>query len=384
MRCKIISNRGDILDAINDILHIPSISNETGFWMIRTKRGFFFNEFISQEYIAIGWNLITQHKLKNTLEGDLKAQIKEVYHEKVPGSALNKCIRFCSGMKPGDIVVIADTSQTAFAIVGDYYEQPDPQLTPAYEKEFTAAVEREGKYPGSMVCPYVKRRHIVPIKVLQADEFVSPYLKAAMSNNLHSLSQLNNYDELILSTCYDVYTYQDDLYVTFHVTQKDGIGAMDLSSLVLNAAALLSGGRAELVKIKTSLHSPGDIILQITDFLRGNSLLLLLCFIVIFGGRVKDYEFNSLLGFAKKALDAGYEKQKRSIELRKLEAEAKAAEQEAIAKELENLKFRHELAAQLVEDCVEPLAISADKLRLQPSDATLENMKSALDRLRID
>lgn len=219
--------------------------------------------------------------------------------------------------------------------------------------------------------------------MLPADEFVSPYLKAAMSNNLHSLSQLKDYDELFLSTCYDAYTCQDDLYVTFHVTQKDGIGAIHLSSLVLNAAALPSGGRAELVKIKTSLHSPEDIILQIADFLRGNSLLLL-CFIAIFGGQAKDYEFNFLLGFAKKALDAGYEKQKRSIELRKPEAEAKAAEQEAIAKELENLKFRHELAAQLVEDCVEPLAISADKLRLQPSDATLENMKSALDRLRID
>lgn len=372
------------MDDVNDTLHIPSIGSKTNFWMIRTKRGFFFNEFISKGYIAIGWNLVTQSRLKSSFESDLKAQIKEVYHEKLPGSALNKCIRFCYEMKPGDIVVIVDASKTAFAVVGDYYEEPDPQLTVAYEKEFTAVIDHEGRYTGPLVCPYVKRRHITPIKVLWKDEFISPYLKTAMSNNLHSLSQLNDYDQLILSACYDAYTYQDSLYVTFRVTQEDGIGAMDLSNLVLHAAALFSGGRAETVNVKTSLHSPGDIILQLTDFFQGNSLFLLLGFIAIFGGRVKDYEFNSILGFAKKVIDSGYEKEKRAIELRKLEAETKIAEQDAIAKELDNLKLKHELAHQLAEDCVQPLAVSAGRLQLQPTDTTLENIQKALEALQSD
>lgn len=350
--------------------------------MIRTKRGFFFDEFISKKYIAIGWNLISKSKLKSNLEYSLRTQIKEAYREKVPGSALNKCIRFCYEMKPGDIVVIADAAKTAFAIVGDYYEESDPRLTVDYEKEFISAIEREGWYPGPLLCPYVKRRHITPIKVLQKDEFVSPYLKAAMSNNLHSLSQLNGYDDLILSACYDAYSYQGSLFVTFRVTQKDRIGAMDLSNLVLHAATLISGGQAETVKIKTSLHSPGDIVLQFMNFLQENPLFLLLCFIAIFGGRVKDYEFPSILEFIKKAINSNYEKQKQAVELRKLEADAKIAEQEAIAKELDNIKRRYELAKQLAEDCILPLTVSADRLQLEPTDTTLENVQKILQELR--
>jgi len=372
------------MNTISDMLSIPSIGGETSFWMIRTKRGFFFDEFTSKRYIAIGWNLIVKSKLETSLESDLKAQIKEAYREKVPGSALNKCVRFCYEMKPGDIVVIVDAAKTAFAIVGDYYEESDPRLTIAYENEFTAMIEHEGRYPGPLLCPYVKRRHITPIKVLRKGEFVSPYLKAAMSNNLHSLSRLNDYDETILSTCYDVYSYQDSLFVTFRVTQEDGIRAMDLSSLVLHAATLLSGGQAETVKVKTSLHSPGDIILQLTNFLQENSLFLLLCFIAIFGGRVKDYEFNSILGFAKKVNDSSYEKEKRAIELRKLKAEAKIAEQEAITRELDNLERQYELAEQLAKGCLQPLAASADKLRLEPTDTTLENIRKALQALLED
>ena len=201
------------MNAIDNIFHnIPTISADTNFWMIRTKQGFFFNEFLSNEYVAIGWNLITHAKIKGGLtraQADrLKAQIKETYGEAVPGAALNKCTRFCDDIKTGDIAMIVD------------------------------------------------------------------------------------------------------------------------------------------------------------------ALPFLLCYIAIFGGRVGDYEFNSVITFIKGLLNRQYEKEKQDLELRKLKAETKIAEQDAISKELDNLQHTYELQAKLVDECVEPLTIAADRLQIQPADST--------------
>ena len=41
------------MDKMTQILDIPSIKNDTNFWMVRAKRGFFFDEFIRNEFFAI-------------------------------------------------------------------------------------------------------------------------------------------------------------------------------------------------------------------------------------------------------------------------------------------------------------------------------------------
>lgn len=53
------------MDKMTQILDIPSIKNDTNFWMVRAKRGFFFDEFIRNEFIAIGWNSVTKAKSLN-------------------------------------------------------------------------------------------------------------------------------------------------------------------------------------------------------------------------------------------------------------------------------------------------------------------------------
>lgn len=371
------------MDAIDNIMHIPTINATTNFWMVRTKRGFFFNEFLSKEYIAIGWNLVTHAKLKDGLtkaqEKRLKAQIKEEYGEAVPGNALNKCVRFCNDVKAGDIAVIVDSGRIAFAEIGEYYEESSPELTIALEKEINEKIEKTTPRADSFECPYVKRRKISVIKVLKGDSFISPYLQTAMARNWHSLSSLNDYAELILSACYDAFIYGGKLTATFRITQSDDINAIDLSSFMLYAARILSSDSPELVSVKTALHSPGDIILQIGNFLRENPLSLLVCYFAVFGGRFKDYEFPSLLGIVKGILNAGYEKKKKALELRKLEAETKVVEQEAIGKELENLKRKHELEVELMDQYAEPLAIAADKLQVLPPDSKIIDFSKLLE-----
>lgn len=95
------------MDKMTQILDIPSIKNDTNFWMVRAKRGFFFDEFIRNEFIAIGWNSVTKAMISQNLtrsQSDrLKASIKATYDESKPGTSLNKCIRFCYELKAGDI-----------------------------------------------------------------------------------------------------------------------------------------------------------------------------------------------------------------------------------------------------------------------------------------
>lgn len=135
--------------------------------------------------------------------------------------------------------------------------------------------------------------------MLNANDTISPYLQSAIARNWHSLSDLNEYAELVLSGCFDTFVFRDKLTVTFRVRRKEEINVLDLANFVLPAAQLLSDGKPESVRVKTTLHSPGDIILQIWNFTQDIALPLLMCYLAVFGGKAGDYEFNSLVGIIK-------------------------------------------------------------------------------------
>ena len=47
-----------LLDAIENF-SVPIIPPTTHFWMIRTKKGYFYNEFLSKRFVAVAWNNIS-------------------------------------------------------------------------------------------------------------------------------------------------------------------------------------------------------------------------------------------------------------------------------------------------------------------------------------
>ena len=370
------------MDKITQPLDIPSIKSDTNFWMVRAKRGFFFDEFVRNEFIAIGWNSITKDLISKSLTRSqtdkLKASIKATYDESKPGTSLNKCIRFCYELKSGDIAVIVDNHRIAFAYIGEYYEEQSLDLTVELEKEIHLQIEKSNPNTDAFICPYIKRRKITLIKVLTADDTISPYLQSAIARNWHSLSDLNEYAELVLSGCFDTVLFRDKLTVTFRVNRKEGINVLDLSNFVLCAARLLSDNKPETVQVKTALHSPGDVILQIWNFAQGNAFSLLICYMAVFGGKVGNYEFNSLIGVIKEIINHKYEKDKKEIELRKLSAEADLAEQQALKQKLENIEATRKLQLSSVDIYAEPLATAAKNLAIQPSSATIIDITEIL------
>lgn len=372
------------MDRIEKLLSVPTIDRKTNFWMIRTKQGAFFDEFLQDKYLAIGWNSISEEMLPVDLDAArsnrLKNRIRAVYGDSRPGTALNKCIRFCREMKQRDIAVMVDRNRAAFVYIGDYYEEPSSDDDVEREKEAHRLIETATEEARFIRCPYRKKRKIEVIRVLQGDEAISPYLQRAFAKNMHSLSSMNEYAELVLSACFDAFYYEDKLTVTFRVGREEEINAFDLTNLVLYAAKLLSADQPKTVRLKTTLHSPGDVILQLWDAVKENALPLLFCYVAVFGGRAGDYELHSLIGVIKEFALSRYEKKKREIELRKLAADADLAEQEALGKKLENLEKIKALDLVMADTCVEPLAEAAHNLALRPSEETVRRVRKILDR----
>ena len=363
------------METTNTPFNIPTISKDTNFWMIRAKRGFFFDEYLNNEFIAIGWNsiskaMISDHLTRAQADG-LKKSIKDDYGENKPGTALNKCIRFCYELKPGDIAVIVDNNRVAFAYIGDYFEEKSPELTVELEKETHSQIEKANPITGSFKCPYRKRRKITVIKVLEKNDSVSPYLQNAIARNWHSLSSLNEYADLVLSGCFDTVVFGDKLTITFRVGRKEDINVLDLANFVLFAAKILSDDKPETVCVKTTLHSPGDVILQIWNFLHENAFPLIICYVAVFGGKVGNYEFDSIVSIIKGFINIKYEKKKQEIELRKMTAEASLIEQQARSAELDNIEKERKLQIDNSESYIRPLVNAAQNLDLQPSQATI-------------
>lgn len=357
------------------LFSVSSIAEDTNFWMVRAKRGFFFDEFLSNEFIAIGWNSVTQAMINPMLSKSqsdgIKEELKEIYGESRPGTALNKCIRFCYELKSGDIAVIVDNNRIAFAYIGEYYEDTSKRLSVEFEKEIHQQIEKANPNLDRFDCPYIKRRKIKVIKVLGKNDVISPYLQTALARNWHSLSDLNDYAELVLSSCFDTFIFRDKLIITFRVRKKEEINVLDLSNFVLNAAKLLSDDQPEKVHVKTTLHSPGDVILQIWNFVQENALPLLMCYVAVFGGKVGDYEFNSLLGIVKNIINSKYDNQKQELELRKLSAEVNLIEQQALEKELENIEKKRKLQIESIDTYSGSLATAAENLEIEPCSATI-------------
>ena len=139
---------------------IPIIENVTKFWMIRSKGGYFYNEFVNSGFVALAWNYLDQ---KTVFTGDnleiLKDGVKERYGDKVPQTAINKCERFINDIQKGDFVVIPNKGSDEITIgkLGEYYEE---DYSDTREIVCIKKIENSEYEIGDVSCPYKKRRKL--------------------------------------------------------------------------------------------------------------------------------------------------------------------------------------------------------------------------------
>lgn len=131
--------KGDIMDKQleSQILHellnfkVPIIPEQTRFWMIRTQKGYFYDEFLAKKFVALAWNNIDvttnlSESSKETLKDDIMLKFPEINR---PSTVINKCYNFINEVHEGDILVIPSkgSKYITFATAGEYMKIPPKQ-----------------------------------------------------------------------------------------------------------------------------------------------------------------------------------------------------------------------------------------------------------------
>ena len=271
---------------------IPIIPGERKYWLVRTKSGIYFNDFYLNNYIAIGWDeisdisLMTEQKRellidkikaeydksKNTDEEDSEVKKTGNY-----GLIATQLIRFATEIKKGDIVIIPSqkSNNVAFGEVlddGIYKENIDLE-----DIEDTQ-------------CPFIKRRKVRWIK-WQKKESVDIYLYKLL-NSHHTITDACEYSNIIERTLNSIYVKDNVAHFTIRVKQENNIKLKELSRLINNNISIIdefnkftkSDLDVDDVAIKINLHSPGPV--EIEGVIKG-VLVIAMITLAICGGTFK-------------------------------------------------------------------------------------------------
>lgn len=325
MNCELACQVGMLLNNTS----IFQIDCDTNFWMLRTKSGYFYNEFIKEKYIALGWNYIDSYTSydKDNIER-LKEMIKNYYHDKVPMTAINKCNKFINEIKEGDFVVIPNkgSSKVAICKVGEYYEEKYDTLNELLEIK---KIENKECEIGSIKCPYKKRRKIEVLLEVSTKR-VSHALSKAIGS-YHGLSSLNDYATDILNCVYGCYEYGGDIFFSINIAKKSPVKARELSRLMQGVSEVFCElSDDENVSVVINLNSPGKLTVKLQkgyNKLKKGAVPLLILSVALFGGGVGE-KFDAT-GIVPGVIEA-------VKEIRTMSIEEKTAEAELQGKELDN------------------------------------------------
>lgn len=338
MNLQMVYDASLILDKIK----IPKIDEKTNFWMIRSKAGYFYKEYIEKKFIALGWNYIdasTSFETGNVV--NLKDEIKERYGDQRPMTSINKCKKFIYEMKDGDYVIIPNEGSTEIAVctIGEYYEEPELD----YNKEVVAIkkIENGECEINSVPCPYKKRRAIIILLKISSQRIGYKLLRAISS--YHGLSNMNEYAEDILNCVYNCYEYKHDLIYAINIAKNERIKARELSTLLYVTTELFSKIIDEnLLSVTLNVNSPGKFVVRLEKCyqkIKKGAAPLIIIYLLIFGGSAFGCEFS---GIAESLIDT-------IKEIRMLDIEVETAREELESKKLEN----YSKAIELIEDAKE-------------------------------
>lgn len=358
-------------------ISIPEINENCRFWMLRTKEGFFYDEFVSQRFIAIGWNIITKDILTEKKEEDLKLLIEHNYpqNKKVPGNALNKCKRFIHELQVNDIILIIGNYEISFAKIGEYFEDENPSWTATKELEIHKQIETRTLPEGVPFCPYKKRRKIEIIRTISISS-ITPILYKVLAANRHSLSEIKEYKDAVLESCYDIFKYKGKLSLVLHIDKKTPINSRDFSEFFNIISRLLPYE----TYAKASVHSPGEVIFNIYKWIQEESSTLILIFIILGGGSIGSIEMPSLMNTVFKVMN--YKRDSKSKDLandeKEVEIQIKKIEKERLQTALEKDKIENQKAKVTLEkeriELFKQLKKYSNKLEVRPTDSNIFNL----------
>lgn len=295
----------EILRGILDF-EIKRIPDETRFWMIRTQKGYFYNEFIARKFVAVAWNNIDEttdlsEGAKERLKDDIVMKFPEINR---PSTVINKCDNFINEVNEGDILVIPSrgSKYVTFAIAGEYFE--DNTKTVELERAVIYRIQNNDVDIKDVSCPYKKRRKITLLRTIKSDD-VNISLYRAISN-YHGISNLDAYAYQILNSLYNCYTYRDYTSLVYNIRKTAPIRPRELSGLIYgNTECLCTIIPEENLSTQMALHSPGDTVYMLKDafqFAVDNWQIILGLLVFLGGGSALSFKVPGLFDVIKKAL----------------------------------------------------------------------------------
>ncbi len=347
----------ELLDSLLNF-EAKNISEDTRFWMIRTKKGYFYHEFVNRNYVALAWNIITAEtdfSQTELLNDNILLHYQEI---KRPTLVANKCKSFIHDIKEGDILVIPSEGSRyiTFAYAGEYFEEP----TKTYELETNIIQRIEGREVqiDELSCPYRKRRHITPIRTVKS-EIINYHLLKAISS-YHGISNLDEYGTIILDHIFNCYVFNNNMRLVFHVSKTDPITSKEFSGFLYSVNTLLSltGFDEHNISTQASVHSVGDIVFTIKEamsWLSSNYLWFVAIVAVIGGGKFLTVDLPGIPQIIKDFISIKTEKDLKEAELTgiKLENYQKAIE-------LKKKMLEAGINAHDLEDIETPLSLLSD------------------------
>lgn len=236
--------------------NVKSIDDNTQYWLVRTMGGDYYEEYVKNGYVAIGYNEITVNDLSHLPTKDkLARKVLQVMladrREKLKntGYPSAQILRFSRDMKIGDIVIVPSSAsfQVSFGIISsDIYEE-------------TKGLHIKG------LCPFAKRRKVDWYKTSLRHK-LAPGLQL-MFNSRHIISEVNSYAPAIDNLLNDFYTKGNETYLVLRVRQNEALSADDFT-LVSDLMELFNeyskesnmGLTSEDIKMKMRVQSEGDIL----------------------------------------------------------------------------------------------------------------------------
>ena len=295
------------LQILDNILNyqIPKIPDETRFWMIRTQKGYFYNEFLARKFVAIAWNNIDQttdlsELSKERLKDDIVMKFPEISR---PSTVINKCNNFINEVSEGDILVIPSkgSKYVTFAVAGEYFE--DETKTVELEKAVIYRIQNNDVDINDVSCPYKKRRRITLLRTLKSED-VNAALYRAISN-YHGISNLDSYAYQILNSLYNCYSYHEYTALVYNIRKNTPIRPRELSRLIYgNTDCLCSIISEDRLSTQMTLHSPGDAVYMLKEafsFAVDNWQIIFGLLVFFGGGSALSFQVPGLIDIVRKA-----------------------------------------------------------------------------------
>ncbi len=367
-------DNNDCLEYINSF-KIRVIKDEVRFWMVRTKKGYFYDEFISNRFIALGWNVITKSTDMGAQSLDaLKKEISNVYGDAKPAGSINKCKNFIYDIQEGDYVIIPNKGSTGIAIAkaGEYFEEIEYDVE--QEKIVIAKIENREYEISQVRCPYKKRRHIKILNVVDINTLGYGVRRAITS--YHGISNFDAYAIDILNGIYDCYSYLGNVYLSINIAKQGKLRPREISKLMYSLTEFFCClVDEESISTTINLNSPGAIRIKLEEGfekIKQFKIPLVCMFLAVTGGSAFGVELPGMAGAIKayRTMDVEIEKEKINLEIQKIDKEAKQEELEN--KKLENIQKYLELKKQASEQGLNMNEIMKQLEMLQELDTSLE------------